>query len=156
MEAGKPPQTSMRSSSNAGADFETSHRRILELCRDLEAFADALPNRLDPQRCRQLAKAMLPLLRRCHATEERLIGSIDVAELGRVEVSIRRLRTEHLRDQYFAEDIAEALSQISAARSPANPEALGFMMRSFFETQRRHIAFEQETLLPLLTSRAAH
>ena len=30
-----------------------------------------------------------------------------------------------------------------------NPEALGFMLRAFFDTVRRHIAFEREYVFPL-------
>ncbi|MBN9273792.1 MAG: hemerythrin domain-containing protein, partial [Mesorhizobium sp.] len=134
----------------ARAAFSTSHRRLLALCHQLEEFADALPNRLDQARCGKVAKTMLPLLKACHATEERLIDGMDASRKRKLAASIVRLMSEHLRDQYFAEDIVEALGQVSDDESSPNPEAFGFMLRSFFETQRRHIAFEQEHIVPHL------
>mgnify|MGYP001037210622 FL=1 len=134
----------------ARAAFGTSHGRLLALCHQLEEFADALPNRLDQARCGKVAKTMLPLLKACHATEERLIDGMDASRKRKLAASIARLMSEHLRDQYFAEDIVEALGQVSDDESSPNPEAFGFMLRSFFETQRRHIAFEQEHIVPHL------
>lgn len=134
----------------ARAAFDTSHGRLLALCHQLEEFADALPNRLDRARCDKVAKTMLPLLKACHAAEDRLIDAMDAAHRSVLVVSIARLKSEHLRDEFFAEDIVEALGRVSDDEPPPNPEAFGFMLRSFFETQRRHIAFEQEHIVPLL------
>lgn len=38
----------------------------------------------------------------------------------------------------------------SAGDRPYNAEAIGFMLRGFFEGLRRHIAFEREHVLPMI------
>lgn len=129
------------------------HDHILAVCDELEEFADALPNRLDTGRCDRLANALVPLLVECHDIEERCFQLIDKARMANLSVSITRLRSEHLWDQYFAEDIATALGDVRETEPMNNAEALGFMLRSFFETQRRHIAFEQEHVVPALASK---
>jgi hemerythrin-like domain-containing protein len=135
------------------ARFSATHARILNLCDELEECADALPNRLDAIRCEDIAKGLMPLLTECHTFEEQCFEHIRKARLAALSESIRRLRLEHSRDRYFAEDIADALGQIRDNEPMKNPEALGFMLHSFFETQRRHIAFEREYILPALPTK---
>ena len=36
---------------------------------------------------------------------------------------------------------------------PANPEMVGYMLRSFFESYRRHMALEERLLFPLARAR---
>lgn len=134
------------------AGFSASHVRILAACDELEEFADALPNRLDAVRCRRLAAALLPLLTECHRLEEQCVQYVRRDRMPALKESIRRLRAEHRRDRYFAEDIVETLRHIPDAEPIRNPEALGFMLRSFFETQRRHISFEREQIVPALAA----
>lgn len=134
------------------ANYNDAHGRILCICRDLEGFADALPNRLDLALCHQLAHEIVALMKKCHANEERSLEELDLERVSSLKASIARLKSEHVRDQYSAEEIAEALSHISEMEPVANPDALGFMFRAFFEAQRRHIAFEKEQILPLLGS----
>ena len=129
-----------------------SHRRILAICDELEEFADALPNRLDAARCGRLAGNLVSLLAECHQTEERCFQSIRKTRMPHLSVSIARLRSEHRRDEYFAEDIAAALGGVRDTEPMGNPEAFGFILRSFFETQRRHVAFEEEHIIPALAS----
>ncbi len=64
--------------------------------------------------------------------------------------SIQRLKAEHVEDECAAQDLTDVLLVIGHGGTPENPEALGFMLRAFFETLRRHIAFEREHVLPAL------
>jgi hypothetical protein len=44
--------------------------------------------------------------------------------------------------------VPEAVMAIGHGRSTDNAEVVGFMLRGFFESLRRHIAFEREHVLP--------
>lgn len=48
------------------------------------------------------------------------------------------------------------LFEIGHGAAIANPEALGFMLRAFFDSVRRHIAFEREHVLPAVKARMAN
>jgi hemerythrin-like domain-containing protein len=66
------------------------------------------------------------------------------------DASVRRLKAEHVEDECAAQDLADVLFAIGHGSAIDNPEALGFMLRAFFETTRRHIAFEREHVMPVL------
>ena len=125
------------------------HRAKLELCDMLESIADSLPGRIDRHLCLRLGAGMLPLLRGAHAYEEEVLFPAFLARGGGDE-SLRRLRAEHVEDESLAEELTETLLRIGHGGDAANPEALGFMLRAFFETTRRHVAFEREHVLPLI------
>ena len=63
--------------------------------------------------------------------------------------TVRRLKAEHVEDECAAQDITDVLLDVGRGGAVENPEALGFMLRAFFEGQRRHIAFEREHMLPI-------
>src|SRR5690606_41840533 len=113
---------------------------------------DALPISAgaDPELCRMLARELEPALRGLHRFEEEALFPAYSAALGVVPLSLARLRAEHVEDEGFAAEIAEELAALASTGSVENPEALGFMLRGFFESQRRHIAFEREHVLPAI------
>jgi len=129
------------------AEVWSAHDEKLRLGEVLEAFADALPSHLDRMKCLQVANELVPLLRDSHHYEEETVfpafekGSADAAAGA---ASVRRLKTEHVEDECAAQDITDMLLAIG------HPESLGLMLRAFFDTLRRHIAFEREHVLPLL------
>jgi hemerythrin-like domain-containing protein len=132
-----------------------SHRRLLALCSELEDLADHLPASFDPQRCLHLARAICPILAQAHALEERalfakLAGGSD--SLPNLDLSVERLRWEHFEDICFAEDLREALLALVRSERADQAETMGYMLRGFFESVRRHVAFEAEVLLPFLSS----
>lgn len=67
---------------------------------------------------------------------------------GKGRGSLDRLLAEHVEDECFAGELTEALLLLGRNGSADNPEALGFMLRGFFEARRRHVAFEREHVLP--------
>lgn len=80
---------------------------------------------------------LFPLLRR---------RAIDAVPLDAI---LQRLEAEHAADMDFAGEFADEL-QLAADRGHArNPEMLGFMLRGFFEQQRRHVEWENRVLLPI-------
>jgi hemerythrin-like domain-containing protein len=133
------------------AVMQRAHREKLRLCSVLEEIADSLPDRVDPLMCLSTANTLLPMLRNIHRYEEDTIFPAYAAatdDTGGVE----RLKAEHLEDECFADELTEALLRAGHCGTAANPEALGFMLRGFFETIRRHVAFEREHILPAIAT----
>ncbi|WP_306283116.1 hypothetical protein [Mesorhizobium sp. LMG17149] len=60
------------------------------------------------------------------------------------------MRAEHVEDECFAAEVTEILLAIGHGETIDNAEAIGFMLRGFFEGLRRHIAFEREHVLPMI------
>src|SRR5699024_3087001 len=123
------------------------HAEKFRLCDDLEQIADSLPHKIDRELCRNVAARILPFLPECHTYEEaKAFPAFEAAstspQIG--AASVRRLIAEHIEDQCAAQDLADVLFPIGHGSPIDNPEALGFMLRAFFEGVRRHIAFERE------------
>lgn len=134
------------------AVMKRAHGEKLQLCDALEKIADALPN-VDLLMCLGTANAIVPLLRNIHRYEETIIFPTYVAAAGGSNASlasIRRLRAEHVEDECFAGEVTEILLAIGHGEAVENAEAVGFMLRGFFESMRRHIAFEREHVLPAI------
>jgi hypothetical protein len=132
------------------ADVLLSHRRKLDLCAALEEIADALPGRVDRLKCLTIASELVPLLRQSHSFEETVVfpAFLQSGNAGARAGSVERLQAEHVEDDCAALDLTDMLLAIGHGGAIDNPEALGFMLRAFFESVRRHIAFEREHVLP--------
>ena len=127
--------------------WKEAHRLQLALCDDLEAIADSLPANIVNQQCLFAAKSLTRLIRDVHAYEEETL----FPALRRVfsasdefTAAVDRLTFEHLADECYADDIAEKLTYVGSGGRDVNMEALGYMLRGFFEALRRHIAFERD------------
>ena len=134
-------------------DMARAHGDKLRLCDELELVADGLPSQVDRRLCLMIADRMVPLVRGIHAyEEEHVFPAFQAASTppGAGDASIRRLKAEHVEDECAAQDLADVLFAIGHGAPIDNPEALGFMLRAFFEAMRRHIAFEREHVLPAL------
>ncbi|MET3592441.1 hemerythrin-like domain-containing protein [Mesorhizobium shonense] len=109
-----------------------------------------MPN-VDRLQCLNLANSIVPLTRDVHRYEETVVFPAYEAALTMAKASlssVTRLRAEHIEDECFAGEVTEALLAIGHGEGTENAEAVGFMLRGFFESLRRHIAFEREHLLP--------
>lgn len=129
-----------------------SHDLKLDLCRQLEEIADSLPH-VDRRQCLIVASMLVPLLRESHRFEEDCVFPAfvdDVAHREQRLKTVERLKQEHIEDECSAQDLTETLLSIGRGAPISNPEALGFMLRAFFESMRRHIAFEREHIFPIL------
>jgi hypothetical protein len=126
-----------------------AHGEQLALCRELEGIADSLPANINRQKCIYAAKALGPLIKGIHHYEETVLFPMLQANpdatvsLGS---TIERLKFEHCEDECFAEELTDALLKLGSGER-VNMEAVGYMLRGFFEGMRRHIAFEREHLL---------
>ena len=128
--------------------LRNAHAEQLALCDELEEIADSLPANVNKQKCIYAAKALVPMIQALHRYEETVLfprvqqknGSDDSGE------TLSRLRYEHLEDEGYAEELTETLLKLGS-NDPVNVEAVGYMLRGFFEGMRRHIAFERTHLL---------
>lgn len=133
-----------------------AHDEKLRFCDMLEQIADALPNDVDRFKCLTVANALAPLMRSVHRFEEEVVFpaySRDCEE--NCSASLQRLATEHMADECFADEITEVLLSMGHGSPVENPEAVGFMLRGFFDSVRRHVAFEREHILPVIAAHEA-
>ncbi len=128
------------------------HQAQYRFCNFLESTADHLPEIFDPARLQsaiQLLRHDLPLH---HQDESRGLFPLIQKHMrpdSEIEASIARLNDEHEGDEGFAGEIIELLETLLAGDADVKTTAAaGYMLRGFFETTRRHIAFEDEVILP--------
>lgn len=134
------------------------HEHTLQeiLCDTLERVADGLPDNVD----RSMVTAVLPMLRQdlaIHMCDEEwglfpLLNKRTEAKDNFAKIW-KALSQEHAADWGYAEELIEQLEGLASGKRPDNPDMLGYMLRGFFETQRRHLAWENAVLLPLAHAR---
>ncbi len=125
----------------------------LAMCSELETIADCLPNILNKDVWLKTAQSIFPLLSKAHGFEElELFPAILERKKDelRFEEVIKRLQSEHHNDEDYAESVAHAIRCYVRDDDHSKAEGLSWMLRGFFESTRRHIAFEREHILPCL------
>lgn len=122
------------------------------LCRELEDIADSLPASINRQKCIYAAQGLNTLIKHAHTYEEKVFFrwlEENIRMDGALEATITRLKFEHCEDECYAEELSDVLLKLGRGDA-VNVEATGYMLRGFFESRRRHIAFEREHLLRYL------
>ena len=133
------------------AVLEADHELELRLCDLLEAVADGLPHEVDTERARLVANVLRGGLAAHIELEEQVLFPKLRARNAEDSVfltMIRQLESEHEGDDAFAIEIADELERLADARKPRNAEMLGYMLRGFFTAKRRHVYWENVTVLP--------
>ncbi len=133
--------------------LETSYRHMLTLCDRLEEIADALP-RIDARLCVTTADALEALVEKTHELEENVLFPLLVAS-GRPEMNqtVARLRQEHLFDSSAAQEVSETLRDMAGGHQALPIDAVGYLLRAFFEGMRRHVHGELDLLGLVLAGR---
>lgn len=124
--------------------LELAYRDMLTLCEGLEAIADALPDHIEARPCHEIAAELEPALARLQQAEVEALFPLLLVRSG-PEVIARR-QTAHIADAAAASEVADALSGLLRGESRPTPDALGYLLRAFFDGMRRHIATEAEWL----------
>lgn len=135
-------------------DLLHHHRVQLDLCDRLERMADNLPSNFDRQECLSISWQICPIVREAHRFEEETLFPLlmqQVEDQGTIKKSLERLKFEHWEDESSAEDISLSLRQMICEPAGANIDKIAYMLRGFFEGMRRHIAFEADHLLPMVS-----
>ena len=121
--------------------------RLLDICSLLEGIADGLPNDVPQNQCRMLAESVADELRATHTIENRVLMPLLLAsEHASLRQAATRLQQEHEFDDQAAMEVEEALNGLILGRNALSPDATGYLLRSFFESVRRHVYAEQDLL----------
>ena len=139
--------------------FAQDNLRQKWLCDVLETIADGLPNKLECALASMAAEALKTKVPLHHRQEEEVLFPLltqRAAAQDNIEAVVQQLRQEHLADDTYASDLIGLLEMMGKGTAPRNPEMAGYMIRGFFETYRRHIAFEDLVILPLARLRLTH
>jgi len=134
------------------AALEIDHACQLGLCDLLERIADDLPAVPD----KPAVRAVVAVLRDGMPGHSRLEEEILFPLLRRrsdaapeLAAFLTQLEQEHANDHEFAHEIADELDAMIAAGRARNGDMLGYMLRGYFTSQRRHIEWENATIVPL-------
>lgn len=136
--------------------LERAHAFHAGLCDILEQIADSLPDEVDPLHCRQALTSLKLELPLHHKDEE--VGLFPLLERrsqpeDHLSEHLAQLSLEHATDESFADELTFELESLSQGERPHNPNMLGYMLRGFFESYRRHLHWENTVLLPLARKR---
>ncbi len=131
------------------ARFEDCLGRLFDLCAALEAFADALPLRVDTRAAALLTARTCTTLRRCHRGEEAAILPVLQISDPTMGPIFDRLRAEHLEDRDNACDLRDAVAEFDPRARTRQGDEIGYMVRGLSMSLRRHVAFDRDVILPL-------
>ena len=131
--------------------IEGEHALQLELCDLLDVIAEGLPHAFDqslaviavailqgsvPTHTRFEDEALFPLLRRRLTADDPVVSALTCLE------------REHEWDAEIVNELTGALKSAAGNCAVQNPEALRQSLRGFSESHRRHIAWEEQVVLP--------
>ncbi|MBU1305346.1 MAG: hemerythrin domain-containing protein [Alphaproteobacteria bacterium] len=109
-------------------------------------IADDLP-RADSIKCATTADSLQSAISATQLLEEEILFPLLVAqEREELEQTILRLKSEHLTDKFNAEEVGYVLRGLAVYQSDLSADAVGYLLRAFFEGVRRHIRSEQELI----------
>ena len=131
--------------------LEEGHQLLLELCDTLEAIADGLPH-TNAHLCIAAADALEPLVERLQVLEEAVLFPV-LAASGRPERqrTVARLRRQHRSHMATAGEVSDALrGAVVAGSAASSPDAMGHLLRGFFDSLRRHVYGELELIQQVL------
>ena len=138
----------MSPSIGSSAELRQAFNSQIGLCDELEQLADALP-KCDRQQCLRVARLIRPLVTQSHKVEKAIVFPQLVARLAEGSALVEAIRIDHLEDEYFADEVADHLLLMGLGHAGLEPEAVGYMLRAFFDSVRRRIRHEQALLGPL-------
>jgi hypothetical protein len=136
--------------------IERQHAGQESLCEALEEIADCLPGKIDAALMARAVAGLshdLPLMQR--DMNEGLFPLLHAHCLSedRIDDILPRLQVEKTTDLSFAGEIIEALGAMAGGAPIKNPNTLGYMLRGFFESYRRHLHWEKTVILPIARKR---
>lgn len=130
------------------AELESCYGQVMSWCDILQAIADFLPCHIDEGLCSRISHGLIPLLVTTHQLEERLISSgLDlIMEAGEKAEAQERRRAGRLFDLAAAQELVATLEALGEGCCRLSWEAVGYQLRSFFCSMRRHIKSEREMM----------
>ncbi len=130
--------------------LQARYEDLLGVCDDLEAIADGLPGNVSHSICTRVAGEVISVLSQTHRIEsEVLLPILERSSRAEIRHLATRLRQEHDFDGQAAMEVEEALLALGLGTSTLSADALGYLLRSFFESVRRHVHSEQDLIFLL-------
>lgn len=130
------------------AELKSCYGQLMSWCDVLQAIADFLPCHIDEGLCGRISSGLIPLLLTTHQLEERLISSRLglIMKVGEKAEAQERRQAGRLFDLRAAQDLVATLKALGEGRCRLSWEAVGYQLRSFFCSLRRHIKSEREII----------
>ncbi|MEX0345760.1 MAG: hemerythrin domain-containing protein [Rhizobiaceae bacterium] len=131
--------------------IQFERRDQLEVCDCLEMIADQLPDQVDISLYECTHEKLRHNLPVYHQNEEALFELVRERASESVDVPsmLECIRREHVVHNCYADELYESLNDLRAGRGTQSPAAVGYMLRFCFDSIRRHLAWENMTLIPL-------
>ena len=127
--------------------LQDAYDRQIALCNELETIADSLPDRVDQRACRSVANALPATMGAVHDAEERLLFPQVLAKSRHAHQDlIEKLRLQQVADLCSAEEVQQELLLLAGGQPSLSPEAMGYLLRGFFDGVRRHVLHSKELL----------
>jgi hypothetical protein len=130
------------------ADLEGCYGQLASWCDLLEAIAHFLPSHVDERLCDTITIGLVPLLQTTHRLEEQVISAglhLVIGEGERAEAEEGR-RCERIFDLDNGREVVEVLSALKDGGCRMSWGAVGYLLRSFFHSMRKHIKAEREIM----------
>ncbi len=126
------------------------HELHKEFCDSMEEIADCLPNDVDRAKAGEAARVLRNELPLHHRIEETALFPLLIkysAEDDNMAEIVDRLKEEHVIEAGFSEELIEVLEILATGAPLENANMVGYMLRGFFESYRRHLMWENNVVL---------
>lgn len=134
------------------------HRMVRDLCMELETIADRLPQLPLPGEVAAIAAALragVPAHCRHEEAEFRYHMARRRNPPRELVIAVERLASEHTDNEPLGHELADALEAAMFSAGETNTNALGYLIRLYFETMRRHLMWEEFVITCLLQDDSA-
>lgn len=128
--------------------IEDDHLVQEVLCRELEALADRLPDLPPLPELRRLSGRILQITTQHLPRAEALFTNLPASARPGPE-ALRALRTMHALDTIHGQDLVAALWAYAGSRARDQVGQLSYMLRCFFDGNRRAIALKESWIAGL-------
>jgi len=129
--------------------FDSIRDELLVLCESIEAFADTLGGTPDWRVGALLAEQMQHLVQQSRLFDDTQLFPflIRVAETNSALLrSVGHLKVEYIEDYDVAHEVTEMLNEFSGGTPRLSQDAIGYLLRGYFVSMRRHLAFKTDVL----------
>ncbi|WP_108398581.1 hemerythrin domain-containing protein [Devosia submarina] len=129
------------------ATLDRGYDQLLEVCNNLETLADTLPDRVGVARHLHLIDSVEQVVGLTSLLEETILFPLmEAYSSADLKMTVERLRREHIADRSTADELRDLFGAFLEERSGISADAVGYLLRSFFESVRRHVHAERAML----------
>ena len=131
--------------------LEQEHAQILNACAAFERVADGLPDEADFDLARSAADMLLHRLPGHYDDETAVLFPCLSARVGTghlITSVLEELSKQRQQDADMLNEITDVLHSEVKGKRARNPAMLGYMLRNYFNSERRQIAWERKIVLP--------